>query len=94
MLARMASWLVLLARSDAAKDVEIYVFFALEVDRRYMHILGATGHPTGAWTNQQARNLLMDLDDRAPPSGSSFATAPASSPRRSTPSWPAPGSAP
>src|SRR6187455_261161 len=43
----------------------IYVFFALDVDRRYLHILGTTRHPTGAWTTQQARNLLMDLDDRA-----------------------------
>jgi hypothetical protein len=44
---------------------EIYVFFALEVGSRYLHILGATSQPTGAWTTQQARNLLMDLDDRA-----------------------------
>src|SRR5215212_3997405 len=43
----------------------IYVFFALEVGSRYLHVLEATSHPTGPWTTQQARNLLMDLDDRA-----------------------------
>ena len=32
----------------------IYIFFALEVDNRYVHILGTTSHPTGAWTTQQA----------------------------------------
>ena len=28
----------------------IYVFFALEVGSRYVHILGTTSDPTGAWT--------------------------------------------
>jgi putative transposase len=42
----------------------IYVFFALEVRNRYVHILG-TSHPTGTWTSRRARNLLMDVDDCA-----------------------------
>jgi transposase InsO family protein len=40
------------------------VFFVIEVGTRYVHVLGATTNPDGAWTAQAARNLLTDLADR------------------------------
>ena len=43
----------------------LYVFFVLEVESRYVHILGVTANADGPWTAQQARNLLLELGERA-----------------------------
>ena len=43
----------------------IYVLVALEIETRYLHVLGVTANPDGAWTTQQARSLLLDLGERA-----------------------------
>jgi putative transposase len=35
----------------------------IELQSRCVHLAGITANPDGAWVIQQARNLLMQLDD-------------------------------
>jgi putative transposase len=45
----------------------LYVLFFLSLETRQIEFVACTPNPTGAWTAQQARNLLMTLDDRQRP---------------------------
>ena len=45
----------------------IYVLFFIELSTRRVHLAGITESPDGAWTAQQARNLVFSLPERARP---------------------------
>jgi putative transposase len=42
----------------------LYVLFFIELDTRRVHLAGVTANPDGGWVAQQARNLLLALEER------------------------------
>jgi putative transposase len=43
------------------------VLFFIELDTRRVHLAGVTANPDGTWVTQQARNLLLALEERRRP---------------------------
>jgi transposase InsO family protein len=48
---------------DLLDGTKVYVLAVIEHASRRVRVLGATAHPVGNWVVQQARNLLMDLEE-------------------------------
>ena len=42
----------------------LYVLFFIELGTRRVHISGVTANPDGAWTAQQARQLVWEMEER------------------------------
>jgi transposase InsO family protein len=49
--------------ADLLNGAKVHVLAVIEHGTRRVRVLGATEHPVQSWVVQQARNLLMDLED-------------------------------
>jgi len=49
--------------ADLLNGMKVSVFVVIEHGSRRVRVLGATEHPVQSWVIQQARNLLMDLEE-------------------------------
>ena len=49
--------------ADLLNGAKVYVLAVIEHGTRRVRVLGPTEHPVQSWVIQQARNLLMDLED-------------------------------
>jgi putative transposase len=75
----------------------LYALIVIEHGTRRVHLAGITANPDGAWATQAARNVLMDLGQRATSvkflirdrAGQFTSSSMPCSPRRASGSWPA-----